>query len=199
VQRLSRIFKPWSARATYRGDMSDDTSTTATPTTGATGTHTTDGRPHGATSLTPFLAIRGAKQAIDFYRDVFGARVVDITEFGGVVVHADLDFGLGRLQLGEPNPEYHLVRAPEGDDDCYSMGLYVSDVDTVVEKAVVAGATVREAPALFVSGDRFASIRDPFGVRWSVMTRVEDISEEESSRRVAEWAASFSEAPADAS
>lgn len=168
-----------------------------TPTAGVTGTYTTAGRPNSATSLTPFLAIPDARSAIDFYRDVFGARVVDVTEFGGVVAHADLDFGLGLLQLGEPSPEYHLVRSPEGDDDCYSMGLYVSDVDAVVEKAVAAGATVREAPAPFVSGDRFASIRDPFGVRWSVMTRVEDISDEESSRRVAEWAESFNAAPTD--
>lgn len=167
-------------------------------TAGVTGEHTTDGRPNSATSLTPFLAIPRARHAIDFYRDVFGARVVDVTEFGGVVVHADLDFGLGRLQLGEPNPEYHLVAAPGGDDDCYSMGLYVPDVDAVVERAVSAGATVREAPSAFVSGDRFASIRDPFGVRWSVMTRVEDLSDDESARRVAEWAASFSEVPADA-
>lgn len=177
--------------------MSNDTSLSDSPTTGATGTYTTDGRPNGATSLTPFLAIRDAKKAIEFYRDVFGARVVDVTEFGGLVAHADLDFGLGLLQIGEPSPDYHLVGAPEGEDDCYSLGLYVSDVDAVVEKAVAAGATVREAPAPFVSGDRFASIRDPFGVRWSVMTRVEDISEEESTRRVAEWAASFSAAPGD--
>ena len=194
---MSRIFKHADHGATYRVDMSNDTPTTQAPRTGATGKYTTDGRPNSATSLTPFLAIPDAKRAIEFYRDVFGARVVDVTEFGGVVAHADLDFGLGLLQLGAPNPEYHLVRAPEGDDDCYSMGLYVSDVDAVVEKAVAAGATVREAPAPFVSGDRFASIRDPFGVRWSVMTRVEDISDEESSRRVAEWAASFSAAPAD--
>ncbi|MBO0979233.1 glyoxalase/bleomycin resistance/extradiol dioxygenase family protein [Microbacterium sp. SD291] len=167
-------------------------------TTGPTGMHMTDGRPNGATSLTPFLAIPHAKDAIDFYRDVFGARVIDVTEFGGVVAHADLDFGLGHLQLGEPTPEYRLVPAPPGDDDCYSMGVYVSDVDAVVERAVAAGATVREAPSDFVSGDRFASIRDPFGVRWSVMTRIEDITEKESARRVAEWAASFSAAPAEA-
>jgi PhnB protein len=165
-------------------------------TAGVTGEHTTEGRPNRATSLTPFLAIPGAKEAIEFYRDVFGARVVDVTEFGGVVAHADLDFGTGLLQLGEPNPEYHLIPPPGAEDDCYSMGLYVSDVDVVVERAVAAGATVREAPSDFVSGDRFASIRDPFGVRWSVMTRVEDLSEEESARRVAEWAASFS-APAE--
>jgi PhnB protein len=161
------------------------------PTTGVTGTHTTAGRPHSATSLTPFLAIPDAARAIEFYRDVFGARVVDVTEFGGVVAHADLDFGTGMLQLGDPNPQYHLVPSPAGDDDCYSMGLYVSDVDGVVERAV-------EAPSHFVSGDRYASIRDPFGVRWSIMTRVEDLSDEESARRVAEWAASFSAAPAEA-
>jgi len=125
-------------------------------------------------------------------------RVVDVTEFGGVVAHADLDFGLGLLQLGEPSPEYHLVPAPAGEDDCYSIGLYVADVDALVARAVAAGATVREAPSTFVSGDRYASIRDPFGVRWSIMTRVEDLSPEESARRVAEWAASFTSSPAEA-
>jgi PhnB protein len=160
-------------------------------TTGATGAHTTNGRPNSATSLTPFLAIRDARGALDFYRDVFGARVTDVTEFGGLVVHAGLDFGMGLMQIGEPSPDYGLVPAPDGDDDCYSIGLYVPDVDATVERAVAAGATVREAPSTFVSGDRFASIRDPFGVRWSIMTRVEDLSEEESAARVAEWAASF--------
>lgn len=160
-------------------------------TTGVTGAHTTDGRPNSATSLTPFLAIRGAKEALDFYRDVFGARVTDVTEFDGLVVHAGLDFGLGLLQVGEPSPDYGLIPAPEGDADCYSMGIYVPDVDAVTARAVAAGATVREEPSTFVSGDRFSSVRDPFGVRWSIMTRVEDLSEDESAARVAEWAASY--------
>lgn len=158
----------------------------------ADGQHTSNGTPHGATSLTPFLVIPDARGAIDFYRDIFGARVVDVTEMGGIVAHAVLDFGNGLLQLGEPMKAYGLVPAPgvEGEDagDCYSLGLYCPDVDATVARAEAAGATVREAPSTFVSGDRFASIRDPFGVRWSVMTRVEDISEEESARRVAEWA-----------
>lgn len=178
------MSKPNGTARAYREVMSNDNSVT-----GITGRYTTDGRPNAATSLTPFLAISGARDAIDFYRDVFGARVTDVTEFDGVVVHAGLDFGLGNLELGEPSPQYSLVPAPAGDDDCYSMGLYVPDVDATVERAVAAGATVREAPSTFVSGDRYASIRDPFGVRWSVMTRVEDLSEEESAARVAEWAA----------
>jgi len=158
-------------------------------TTAASGRHTTNGVPHGLTSLTPFLAIPRAKEAIAFYRDVFGARVVDVTESDGVVFHAQLDFGNGHLQLGEPVADYHLVPPPEGEDDCYSMGLYCPDVDALTERAAEAGATIREAPTTFVSGDRFSSIRDPFGVRWSIMTRVEDLSEEDSARRVAEWAA----------
>lgn len=160
-------------------------------TAGLTGTHTTDGRPNNASSLTPFLAIPGAAGAIEFYRDVFGATVIDVTEMGGVVAHANLDFGTGLLQLGEPSPDYHLVPPPAGEGDCYSLGLYVPDVDTVCERAEAAGATVREAPSDFVSGDRFASIRDPFGVRWSLMSRVEDLSPAESAERVKEWAAGF--------
>lgn len=162
---------------------------TQTPRPGVTGEHTTAGVPHGFTSLTPFLAVAGAREAIGFYRDVFGARVLGVTEMGGAVVHAELDFGAGRLQLGEPNPAYGLVPAPAGEDDCYSMGLYCADVDALVARAEQAGAVVREPLSTFVSGDRFASVRDPFGVRWSLMSRVEDLTQEESDRRVAEWAA----------
>lgn len=154
----------------------------------ANGAHTVDGIPKGSTSLTPFIVVSSAREAIDFYREVFDARIVDVTEMGGAVVHAVLDFGHGQLQLGEPVPDYHLVPAPAGEDDCYSLGLYCAHVDAVIQRAEAAGATIREGVQDFVSGDRYASIRDPFGVRWSVMTRVEDLSEEESRRRVAEWA-----------
>lgn len=167
------------------------------PGAGITGTHTTDGIPHGYTSLTPFIVVERASDAIGFYRSVFGARLVDSTEIGGVIVHAELDFGSGRLQLGEPNPDYGLIAAPAGDADCASLGLYCSDIDGTVARAEAAGATIREPLADFVSGDRFASIRDPFGVRWSVMSRVEDLSEEESARRIAAWAAAGSGSVAD--
>lgn len=162
----------------------------AEATRGVTGEHTTDGLPHGSTSLTPFIVVPRAKEAIAFYRDVFGAEVESVTEFGGSVAHAELRFPQGRLELGEANPAYHLVDAPAGDDDCYSLALYCAEVDAVLERAVAAGAVVREPASTFVSGDRFASIRDPFGIRWSLMTRVEDLSPEESARRVADWAAS---------
>jgi len=160
-----------------------------TPARPATGRFTTDGIPVGVTSLTPFLALRDPAGALAFYEKAFGARVLGVTEMGGVVVHADVDFGCGRLQVGAVNPDYHLVAAPDGEDDCYSIGYYCPDIDAVVARAAALGASIREEPTTFVSGDRFASIRDPFGVRWSVMTRVEDLSPEESDRRVADWAA----------
>lgn len=162
---------------------------TLTQQVAAHGEHTDHGRPHGFTSLTPFIVVSPAQEAIAFYRDVFGARVLGVTELGGVVAHAELDLGHGRLQLGDPGEAYHLTTPPDGEDDCYSLGLYCPDVDAVVARAEAAGASIREPLTTFASGDRFASIRDPFGVRWTVMTRVEDLSEDESARRVAEWAA----------
>ena len=176
--------------------MTETTSTSPAPSRAAHGEHTVHGTPREATSITPFIVVRDAAGAIAFYEAVFGARLVDRTDLPGpdgapLVAHAVLDLGHGLLQLGDAQPAYHLVPPPDGDDDCYSLGLYCPDVDATVERAAAAGATVREEPQDFVSGDRFASIRDPFGVRWSVMTRVEDLSPEESARRVAEWAASL--------
>jgi PhnB protein len=160
-------------------------------TTPANGEHTTNGRPNGYSSLTPFLAVSPARDAMTFYCDVFGATVVGLTEFGDVLAHAELDLGNGRLQLGEPSPDYHLAAQSTTDDACYSIALYCPDVDALVARAVAAGAVVREPVTDFVSGDRYGSIRDPFGVRWSIMTRIEDIPDSESARRVEEWAAQY--------
>ena len=155
---------------------------------GATGQYTTNGTPHGFTSITPFLAIDGADRALQFYRDIFGARIADSVEIEGAVVHAELDFDHCRIQIGEPSALSDLVATPSDKQVCYSIGLYCPDVDAAVERATAAGSTLLEPLDTFVSGDRFASIRDPFGVRWSVMTRVEDLSEEESTARVTAWA-----------
>lgn len=155
----------------------------------ASGAHTTDGTPHGYSTLTPFLALSDPGAALDFYQQVFGARLVNRSEHEGVVIHAEIEFAHGRMQLGAAGPDYHLV-APDGSDDVmYSLALYCPNVDEVVEKAAAAGAVVREETVTFASGDRYTSLRDPFGVRWSVMTRVEDLSDEESDARVKEWLA----------
>ncbi|MDP5226562.1 MULTISPECIES: VOC family protein [Arthrobacter] len=161
------------------------------PRTAATGRHTTDGMPHGRTSITPHVVVSPATKALEFYRDVFGAVVVSETRMGELIGEAELRFTSGGITIGDPMPEFGLV-APQAGGTSMSLALYVADVDAVVALAEAAGATIREAPADFVSGDRYASILDPFGVRWAVMTRVEDLSTEESARRVHEWAAGFS-------
>ena len=174
--------------------MSTDTDTHTDKTEAVSGDHTTDGLPHGSTSLTPHIVVAPAASALDFYRDVFGATIVDVTRFPGeggaeVVAHAVVDFGHGMMTLSDPLEPYGLVALDPAVGHPYSLAIYVRDADAVTAAAEAAGATVRESPATFVSGDRFASILDPFGVRWSIMTRVEDLSPGESARRVAEWAA----------
>lgn len=165
--------------------------------TAVSGQYTTNGTPNGFTAITPFITVKNPAEAIQFYTLVFNARVKDITEYADgngnqVIVHAELDFGNGLLHLGAASPAYQLVLPPDEGNACYSLGIYVTKVDQVFDHAVARGAQVREPVASFVSGDRFGSILDPFGVRWSIMTRIEDLPEEESSRRVAEWAKSFS-------
>ena len=159
-------------------------------TTPATGTHTIDGRPLGRTSLTPHLVASPAQDALAFYRDAFGARIGAVTLMGDVVGHAEVEFSVGALTLSDPLPAYGLVAPTGADAVSMSLALYVPDVDEAVARALELGATLREPVATFVSGDRYASILDPFGVRWAVMTRVEDLSVTESQRRVDEWAGS---------
>lgn len=158
----------------------------------ANGPHTTHGTPRGFTSLTPHLVVTPAARALDFYTKVLGATQGEVTRMGDLIAHAELHFADGRCTLSDAMPTYGLV-APAGDGVTYSLGLYVPNVDEVVAHAVAAGATLREPVATFVSGDRFGSILDPFGVRWSIMTRVEDLSPEQSAAKVAEWAASQSQ------
>jgi len=152
---------------------------------------TVSGVPAGYTSLTPFLVVDGAAGAIDFYCAVFGATVVSRTAGpDGSVPHAKLEFGTGRLQLGDPAPNLGLT-APEATGNVsHSTMIYCTDVDDAYQRAIKAGAAPIEEPATFVTGDRFGVVMDPYGHRWAIMTRVEDVSAEEAERRVKQWLAS---------
>ena len=146
--------------------------------------------PQGYTSLTPFLVVDGAAEAVVFYTSVFGATLIEKMETpGGSIAHAELDFGNGRLQLADPNPDYELEAVERKDSVTHSMVLYCADADAVVARAEQSGATTREPLQTFVTGDRFASIVDPFGQRWAVMTRIEEVDAAERDRRLSEWAA----------
>lgn len=147
-------------------------------------------RPAGYTSLTPFLCVSPATAAVDFYVDVFGARVVSRMDGpGGTIAHAELELESGRLQLCDPVDAYGIVAHDGTLPATHSIAIYVPDCDATVAAAEKAGATVREPPSTFVTGDRFSSILDPFGVRWSVMTRTEEVSDAEAEARVKTWLA----------
>ncbi len=155
----------------------------------AHGAYTTLGRPNDSTAITPHVVVTPAAEAIAFYEKVLGARLLDLTRFPGseAVAHAELDFGAGKLTVSDPLDSHGLVAPDPSRGASFSLALYVPDVDQVVERATAAGATIREPLATFVSGDRYASLVDPYGLRWTVMTRVEDLSPDESRRLVEAW------------
>ena len=162
----------------------------ATEHTPATGTHTTNGTPIGYSSITPFLALTDPAGAIDFYTRVFGAEVIGVSEFQGIIAHADLAFPFGRLHLGMALSDFNLF-APDPDAEAvaFSLMVYCPNVDEIAERAMANGAHILEPLSTFVSGDRYVTFRDPYGIRWNVRTRVEDLSDTESQRRVDEWLA----------
>jgi uncharacterized glyoxalase superfamily protein PhnB len=148
----------------------------------------TDPIPAGYTTLTPYLCVRDGAAAIAFYTDAFGATLISRMDGpAGELQHAELEFAHGRLQLSEPMPDMGLTAPETTDRVVSSLVMYCHDVDATVERAVAGGATLREPVTTFVTGDRFGSIIDPFGHRWAILTRVEDIDPDEQQRRVAEW------------
>lgn len=150
--------------------------------------------PAGYHSITPFIVCNEVAKAVEFYKEVFGARVLSRNDGpDGKVMHCELQIGDSILQLGDADPRWGMA-VPDPEQITASLVLYVPDCDAVYARAVAAGATVREEPSVFITGDRYASIADPFGRRWSIMTRVEDVSREEAERRVDEWIASMGEA-----
>ncbi|AFU00554.1 hypothetical protein O3I_012965 [Nocardia brasiliensis ATCC 700358] len=143
----------------------------------------------GYHSITCFLAVGDANKAIDFYTAVFGAELLSRNDLpDGQPAHAELKIGDSTLQLGMPIPDNNVL-APNGEWVHTSIVHYCPDVDSVIARAIAHGARCAEEPQTFVTGDRFAVIIDPFGHRWAVLTKVEDVSREEADRRVNEWLA----------
>lgn len=151
-------------------------------------------RPEGFTTLTPLLVVSPAAEAVDFYVDVLGARVSSRMDGpDGRVWHCELQLEAGRLQLMDPHEQFHVVaNDPSRDAVSFSVAVYVSDVDETLARARERGARVREEAADFeVTGDRFASVQDPYGVRWTIMARVASRSDEEVQQALDAWAVSM--------
>jgi PhnB protein len=136
--------------------------------------------PDGFHAVTPYLTVKDAGQAIDFYKRAFGARErMRMPMPDGKVAHAELQIGDSIIMLGEECPEHGSV-SPVG------LALYVDSVDNTFERAVEAGASAKEAPEDKFWGDRAGSVTDPFGHKWMLLTHVEDVPPEEMKKRMAE-------------
>ena len=140
--------------------------------------------PEGYHTLTPYLAVDDAAQAIDFYKRAFGAKErMRMPGPEGKIGHAEIQIGDSIVMLSDPFPQ-STVRSPSDvGGTTASLFMYVDDVDAVVEQAVSAGATVTMEVADQFWGDRFGSIADPYGHTWSIATHVEDLTPEEIAER----------------
>jgi len=132
--------------------------------------------------LTPSITVRDAKRAMQWYQDVLGAKVVGKPMFtpDGSVMHAELQFGDSVLMMNDEMPNYGVL-SPLGHDNktAVTLHLYVDDVDAVFAKAVEAGATPTMPVADQFWGDRFGSVKDPFGHSWGLATHIREMTEEE--------------------
>ena len=142
--------------------------------------------PKGYNSVTPYLIVKGADQAIDYYKKVFGAEeVFRMNGPDGKVGHAELKIGDSRIMLADENPNMgqgHASAATIGASPV-SLYLYIPDVDRVVERAAAAGAKVLKPVQDQFYGDRSGFIQDPFGHLWGVATHVEDVAPKEMEER----------------
>jgi len=140
--------------------------------------------PEGYHSVTPYLIIRGAADAIEFYKKAFGAT--ELFRFpgpDGKIGHAELQVGNSRIMLADEYPDMGYNGPQTLGGSPIALMIYLADVDAVFNRAVEAGATVKEALQDKFYGDRIGTVIDPFGHRWHLATHQEDVSMEEMERR----------------
>jgi len=140
--------------------------------------------PEAYHTVTPYLIIEGAVEAIEFYKQAFGAK--ELFRFPapeGKIGHAELKIGDSPIMLADAYPDMGYNGPKSLGGSPVSLMIYVENVDTVFNQAVQAGATVKEAVSDKFYGDRIGSLIDPFGHVWHISTHKEDVSMEEMEKR----------------
>jgi PhnB protein len=141
--------------------------------------------PEGHHTLTPHLVVKGASEAIEFYKKAFGAE--ELTRMPGpdgkTIMHAALKIGDSRLFLVDEFPQMGCVGPLSLGGSPVVIHVFVEDVDTLFNQAVSAGAEVRMPLVDAFWGDRYGQLVDPFGHKWSLATHKEDLTPEEISNR----------------
>ncbi len=140
--------------------------------------------PDGYHTVTPYLIIKGAAAAIDFYKRAFGA--IELFRMGGPegkVGHAEIKIGDSPIMLADENPEMGALSPQTIGGTPMSIMLYVEDVDAVFNQAIAAGAEQIRPVADQFYGDRTGGLKDPFGFQWWIATHIEDVPLEEMEER----------------
>jgi PhnB protein len=147
--------------------------------------------PAGYHTVTPYISVKGAAKALEFYRRAFGAEVLVRMDMpDGRVGHAEIKIGDSHVMLAdESDMDDAVAKSPEtlGGTTCALM-IYLDDVDARFKRAVDAGATVKRPVQDQFYGDRTGTLQDPFGHVWTLGMHVEDVSPDEMKRRMAAFA-----------
>ena len=153
--------------------------------------------PEGYTTVTPYLIIKGAAEAIEFYKNAFGAQeLFRMPMPDGRIGHAEIQIGDAKIMLAEEMEEMGH-RSPQSLGGCpVGFAVYVENVDTEFQRAIDAGATLVRPLENKFYGDRMGAVRDPFGYEWSLGTHIEDVAPEEMARRADEEHAKMAAAQA---
>jgi PhnB protein len=143
--------------------------------------------PQGYSTATPYLIVKGAADAIDFYKRAFGAtEQFRMADPGGGVAHAEIRIGNSVIMLSDEHPSMgHRGPRSLGGSPVGIM-LYVEDVDSVFKRAIDAGGKSQRAVADQFYGDRSGTLEDPFGHVWTISTHIEDVAPDEMKRRAEE-------------
>ena len=141
--------------------------------------------PEGYHSVTPYLIIKGAAEAIDYYKKAFGATELFRMEHNGKVGHAEIKIGDSPIMLADEHPEMGYVGPKTIGRTPVSLMIYVDDVDTVYPRAIAEGGVEVKPLQDQFYGDRSGTLTDPFGHVWTISTHKEDVSPEEMDRRAA--------------
>lgn len=140
--------------------------------------------PDDARPLSPYLIVRGASQAIAFYTEVFGAReLFRLAEPSGKIGHAELSIGGSKIMIADEYPDFGALSPIAVGGTPVALHLYVDDVDAVAQRAISAGATSLRPVKDEFFGDRTGLVADPFGHRWHLASRREDVSPAEMQER----------------
>jgi PhnB protein len=143
--------------------------------------------PDGYPRVSAYLVIDGASDAIDFYKDVFGANErMRMGDPSGKVGHAELAIGDSVVMLADEYPEMDAVGPKTVGGTPVTMSVYVEDVDATFDRAVKAGAKALRPVENQFYGDRSGQFLDPFGHKWSVASHIEDVPPDEMAKRAAE-------------